>query len=251
MMTLKRCNFDSLFRRSNSVTTLFPFPSISTTSPYSSSNDVSKNKTALTQEELTKINLLLPRLCLSNNLTTAIKLTSTALLTNPPPNCLSFSILIHSLTSLPDMTKSMSLLTILRHTPEAYHHLTPITTMLVTSYMRRKRPKEALKVYQWMLRPGSRCKVESRLLFGVLVGGLCGVGWVLEGLMVLKDMVCSGFLPGARLRDKVCRSLLREARVREAVELDMAFCCCFEDENGESAKKVVEYLDSVIRNWTD
>ncbi|KAJ6428549.1 hypothetical protein OIU84_023883 [Salix udensis] len=124
------------------------------------------------------------------------------------------------------MTTPMSLLTILRHTPQAHSHLSPINTMLITSYIKKKRPKEALKVYNWMLRPGSPCKVE-KIVYCVLVNGLCETGWVLEGLKVLKDMVSVGFLPVGRLKERVYRSLLREARVREAVELDKALCDCF------------------------
>ncbi|CAK7335941.1 unnamed protein product [Dovyalis caffra] len=206
--------------------------------------------TTLTQEEVTRINLLIPRLCLLNHLTTAIQLTTTTLLTNPPPKSLSFSVLVHSLTSQPDMIKPISLLTILRHTPIAHSHLTPITIMLITSYIKKKRPKEALKVYHWILRPGSPCKVE-KIVFSVLVNGFCEFGWVLEGLKVLRDMVSVGFLPIGGLKERVYRSLLREARVREAVELDKALCDCFEDVGGESCKEVIDLLDSLIRNWSE
>ncbi|KAJ6393334.1 hypothetical protein OIU77_022741 [Salix suchowensis] len=144
------------------------------------------------------------------------------------------------------MTTPMSLLTILRHTPQAHSHLSPINTMLITSYIKKKRPKEALKVYNWMLRPGSPCKVE-KIVYCVLVNGLCETGWVLEGLKVLKDMVSVGFLPVGRLKERVYRSLLREARVREAVELDKALCDCFEDVSGDGVKKVIDLLDSLIR----
>ncbi|KAG6791460.1 hypothetical protein POTOM_000581 [Populus tomentosa] len=122
--------------------------------------------------------------------------------------------------------------------------------MLITSYIKKKRPKEALKVYNWMLRPGSPCKVE-KIVFCVLVNGLCEIGWVLEGLKVLKDMVSVGFLPIGGLKERVYRSLLSEARVKEAVELDKALCDCFEDVGGEGDKKVIDLLDSLIRNWSD
>ncbi|GKV24537.1 hypothetical protein SLEP1_g34138 [Rubroshorea leprosula] len=88
---------------------------------------------ALNPEELTKINLLIPRLCLSNHLKIAIQLTTTAL--------------------------------------------------------------------------------NGKHLFqvcGVLVGGLCGAGLVLEGLRVLRDMVKENLRPGEGLR---------EARIWEAMEL--------------------------------
>ncbi|PPS09191.1 hypothetical protein GOBAR_AA11448 [Gossypium barbadense] len=102
----------------------------------------------LTPEEISKINLLLPRLCLFNHLPTAIQLTTTALtLPNPPPDpkSLSLSILIHSLTLQPDLKLPMSLLTRLsrKHPPHPY--LTPISTMLIASYLKKDRPKDALK----------------------------------------------------------------------------------------------------------
>lgn len=105
-------------------------------------------------------------------------------------------------------------------------------------------------MYNWMLRPGSPCKVE-KIVYCVLVNGLCETGWVLEGLKVLKDMVSVGFLPVGRLKERVYRSLLREARVREAVELDKALCDCFEDVSGDGGKKVFDLLDSLIRNWSE
>ncbi|KAJ9183375.1 hypothetical protein P3X46_007238 [Hevea brasiliensis] len=219
----------------------------------SSSSEIEKptnSKLALTQQELTKINLLIPRLCLSDHLSTAIHLTATALLTNPAYKSISFSILIHSLTSQPDMTKSMSLLTILRHTPQAHPHLTRITVMLVSSYVKKKRPKEAYKLYQWMLRPGFPCKVE-KIVYKLLVNGFCECGLILEAFRVLRDMVGVGFVPGSGLRRRVYRSLLREARVWEAVRLDEALRSYFGDANSEGVKKVMELLDSTIGSWTE
>ncbi|EEF34227.1 conserved hypothetical protein [Ricinus communis] len=147
------------------------------------------------------------------------------------------------------MTKPVSLLTILRHTPQAHDYLTPITTMLITSYVKRKRPKEAFKVYQWMLRPGSPCRVE-KIVFLALVNGFCEFGLVLEGLRILRDMVDVGFVPGVRLRRRVYRSLLMEARVREAVELDKALCF-YANGDVDGVSKLRKLLDPVIRNWTE
>ena len=164
-----------LYYRSKSISAAIPLllqqqSYASSTSSSSGSEKLTSSKFTLSQQELTKINLLIPRLCLSNNLTTAIQLATTSLLTDPPHKSISFSILIHSLTSQPDMAKPMSLLTILRHTPQSHAHLTPITTMLVISYVKKKRPKEAFKVYQWMLRPGSPCsKVEKIVFLGFVV----------------------------------------------------------------------------------
>ncbi|KDP43134.1 hypothetical protein JCGZ_26667 [Jatropha curcas] len=252
MKSLKQVNHHLQFLSNPSKPfAIYPFARQFCASSSSSEIEKSKNsELSLTQQELTKINLLIPRLCLSDHLTTAIHLTTTSLLTNPPQKSISFSILIHFLTSQPDMAKSMSFLTILRHTPQVHCHLTPITTMLITSYVKKRRPKEALKVYQWMQRPGSPCKVE-RIVYEVLVNRFCGFGLVLEGLRILKDMVAVGFVPKNGLRRTVYRSLLREARVGKAVELNEALYGCFEDDNGEGVKKVRELLDSIIGNWTE
>ncbi|WCJ33267.1 hypothetical protein M5689_014641 [Euphorbia peplus] len=202
------------------------------------------------EQELIKINLLIPRLCLSGHLTTAIHLTTTPLLYSnppPPPTSISFSILIHSLTSQPDMAKCMSLLTILRHNPQAHPCLTSITTLLITSYVKKKRPKEALKVYQWTLRPGSPCKVEKRG-YEVMVIGFCDLGLKFEALRVLRDMVHVGFVPGGGLRSRVYRSLLMDARVIEAVDFNRVLGSCSRDFDAE---KLLELLDSMIRSWAN
>ncbi|XP_038689070.1 pentatricopeptide repeat-containing protein At1g06580-like [Tripterygium wilfordii] len=208
---------------------------------------------SLTQHELNKINLLLPRLCLANNnnhLHTATNLTVAALLTNPPSNSISFSFLIHSLTSLPDLTLSKSLLNRLKHSPPTHPHLTPITTKLIASFLKKGRPMEALKVYNWMIRSGFPCKVEP-VVFGVLVNGFCEKELLLEALKVLKDMTELGFAPNPKLRERVFRSLLREARIREAQQLNEGLRDCVEDGGGEGLKKVIVLLDQIIANWTE
>ncbi|XP_022762570.1 pentatricopeptide repeat-containing protein At1g12775, mitochondrial-like [Durio zibethinus] len=193
-------------------------------------NTKPKKFPTLTLEEVCKINLLIPRLCLSNHLTTAVHLTTMALLTISPPNpkSLSLSILIHSLTLRPDMKLSMSLLTRLTRIPQPhpYPHLTPISTMLIASYLKRDRPKDAFKVYSWMLRPGFPCNcMVDKTAYGILVGGLCASGSLLEGLRVLRDMLRVHLLPGEGLRKKVVRSLLREARVKEAKAFEELLPC--------------------------
>ncbi|CAN1810038.1 Pentatricopeptide repeat-containing protein At4g20090 [Linum perenne] len=225
---------------------------LTTISPLSSLSSTTTTETqpipTLTDGEITKINLLIPRLCTTpNSLPTAIHLITTALLTNPPPNSLSLSIFIHSLTSEPDMAKPMSLLTVLRHNPSAHSYQSPIASMLISSYLKRDRPREALKVYHWMIRPGSLCKVEKSV-YGVLVHGFCKLGLAFDSLKVLRDMVGVGLLPGDGLRMMVKRNLLWEARVCEAVELDAALSGCID---GEGFEKVINLLDSLIGNWKE
>ncbi|KAJ4838720.1 hypothetical protein Tsubulata_023242 [Turnera subulata] len=240
---------------SSSSSSSVPSSSQSSSSSYttsSSSSNEKPNPTTLTQQDLTKINLLIPRLCLTDHLNKAIHLTTTALLSTPPPPpaSLSLSILAHSLASQPDMSLPMSLLTVLRHHPQSHPHLTPLTTLLLTSYIKRNRRREALKVYHWMLRPGSPCRV-GKTVYGVLVPGLCRAGWVLEALRVLRDMLALGFVPVGGLRERVYRSLLMEARVKQAVDLDKALCSCAGDANADSVKNAIALLDSIIEDWSE
>ncbi|KAI5332401.1 hypothetical protein PRUPE_4G119000 [Prunus persica] len=208
---------------------------------------------SLTQEEHTKINLLLPRLCLLNHLDTATHLTITALLTNPPLKSLSLSILIHSFTSQPDMARPMSLLTRLRHNPPSHPYLTPITTMFIASYFKKNKPKEALKMFNWLVRPGSPCVLDERVC-EVLVNGFCKNGMVLEALKVLRAMLSTNIVPGCDLKKWVYKVLLREARIKEAVELNEALGCVGDREKGdesECVKKVLALLDHMIGNWAE
>ncbi|PRQ30145.1 putative pentatricopeptide [Rosa chinensis] len=230
-----------------------PFSSSSTIDSITSTKPTQTQTQTLTQEDLTNINLLLPRLCLSGHLDTSTHLTITALLTNPPLHSLSLSILIHSFTSQPDMARPMSLLTRLRHNPPSHSYLTPITTMLIASYFKRKRPREALKLFNWMVRPGSPVVLDERVC-GVLVGGFCRNGMVLEALNVLRAMLGASIVPGCNLRKWVYRGLLREARIREALELNEALDCVGDSEKGcvsEGFRKVLALLDHMIDKWTE
>ncbi|KAL4614363.1 hypothetical protein ACB092_07G049100 [Castanea dentata] len=220
-------------------------PSTATTTATTTAN------ASLTQEQFTKINLLLPRLCLSNHLSTAIHLTTTALLTNPPPKSLSFSILIHSLISQPNMALSMSLLTFLKHNPKiSQTHLSDLTTMLIASYFKHHKAREAFKVFNWMVRPGSPCVLDLKVC-GILVNGFCRKGMVFEALKVLRGMVGVNLVPGRDLGKWVYRGLLREARIREAMELNEALGLVLDVSGDEAMKKVLGLLDHIIGNWTE
>ncbi|OMO94660.1 hypothetical protein COLO4_16225 [Corchorus olitorius] len=124
--------------------------------------------------------------------------------------------------------------------------------MLIASYLNKGRPKDGFKVYKWMLRPGSPCTID-KATYEIMVGGLCSSGLVLEGLMVLKNMLESKvpLLPGDGLRKKVIRSLLREARVKEAMAFQELLPCSIEFGGVEGLSKAVDLLDRLIGNWTD
>ena len=121
--------------------------------------------------------------------------------------------------------------------------------MLIASYLKKGRPKDAFKVYNWMLRPGSPCNyMVDKAAFGILAGGLCASGLVLEGLRVLRDMLRVHLLPGEGLRKKVVRSLLREARIKEAKAFEELLPCIgFVG----GLNKALDLLDHHTGNWTN
>ncbi|XVE48425.1 hypothetical protein DITRI_Ditri01bG0001400 [Diplodiscus trichospermus] len=253
MKTLKLQQFQFLFRVSTSLQYILS-SSFSTVPNLSDTclNTKPKKFPTLTQEEACKINLLIPRLCLSNHITTAIQLATAALLTNPSPTpkSPSLSFLVHSLALHHDLKLSISLLTLLSRIPQAHPHprLSPIFTMLIASHLKQGRPKDAFKVYNWMQRPGSPCNcMVNKAVYGILVGGLCASGLVLEGLRVLRDMLRVNLLPEEGLRTKVVRSLLREARIKEAKAFEKLWPCigCV-----GGLHKGLDLLDQYIGNWT-
>ncbi|XP_022137315.1 pentatricopeptide repeat-containing protein At3g22470, mitochondrial-like [Momordica charantia] len=196
-----------------------PFYSSSSISDSESASVASKTNTTLTQDELTKINLLLPRLCLHSHHSTAITLLDAALLTNPSLQSLPLSILAHSLASQSDFTHAMSLLTRLKHHRNANLYSSPIITMLIHSYCKRRKFREALKIFHWMGRPGSPCNPDEKV-YATLIAGLCRHGMVLDALKVLRNMIGSNLVPDSNLRNWVFRSLLREAMIGEAMEFN-------------------------------
>ncbi|XP_060962329.1 pentatricopeptide repeat-containing protein At5g64320, mitochondrial-like, partial [Cannabis sativa] len=174
----------------------------------------SPSSSSSSSKPVTEINLLLPRLCLSNQLNTATHLAITALLTNPPLDAISLSALLDSLASQSDITMPMSLLTRLRRSPMFQHHVAPINNTLVAAYFRKGQLKEAIKVFNWMLRSGSPFKLVEKFC-GILVDEFCRSGMVLKALKVLRAMVAADICPHGELRKVVYRGLLREARIRE------------------------------------
>ncbi|KAM1094298.1 hypothetical protein ACFX2B_009195 [Malus domestica] len=207
----------------------------------------------LTQEDLTKINLFLPRLCLLNHFDTATHLTITALIANPPLESVSLSVLIHSFTSQPDLARPMLLLTRLKHNLPSHPHLMPIATMLIASYFKKNRSRKAFKMFSWLVRPRSQCVLDERV-HEVLVNGFCRKRMVCEGLKVLRAMLGANIVLRGDGRKWVYRGLLREARIKEAVELNEALGCVRVGANGdesEGVKKVLALLDHMIFSCTD
>ncbi|XP_038876976.1 pentatricopeptide repeat-containing protein At3g22470, mitochondrial-like [Benincasa hispida] len=224
--------------------------SISDSAPASASIASEPNTTLTHDELITKINLLLPRLCFYNHHSTAIALLDATLLTNPSLQSLPLSILSHSLASQSDFALTMSLLTRLNHHRNALLYSTPIITMLIFSYSKRRKSKDALKIFHWMLRPGSPCKPDERV-YNTLIAGLCRKGMTLDALKVLRNMVNSNLVPDCDLRNWVFRCLLREAMIGEAMELNETLNFVGDQNTSDHLRKVSELLDRIITNWID
>lgn len=142
------------------------------------------------------------------------------------------------------MADSMSLINRLRHNPASQSSLPPVTLTLIDSYLNKQRPKEALKLLNWMLRPDFVSPPDA-YLFRVLVSGLFGCRAGLEGLKALREMVRAGFAPEPDLREVVYRGLLKVAMVREASALDQALV------ESDGFDRAFKLLDEFISNWED
>ncbi|XP_059285221.1 uncharacterized protein LOC132038586 [Lycium ferocissimum] len=251
MISIQRLRFLS----SPSFLSRFTPNSLPFTSSFSSSPNAQIEHTtsttatpSLTQEEITQINLLIPRLCSSNHLKEAANLISTAFLTNPSLESLSISIFIHRLSLEHDLTQSMYFLNSLKYTPKTQSFLLPICKMLVSLYFREREAKKALKIFHWVSRPDFPCVVDYGFC-AVLVNGFCKNDMVVEGLKVLRVMVFGNLKVGGEVRMLVYRSLLREARIKEAQELNEALKCVVNGDKGN--EEVVALLDSIISNWIE
>ncbi|XP_058096173.1 uncharacterized protein LOC131241371 [Magnolia sinica] len=236
--------------------TLLPTPF---SKPASSSLSTHQNplppQPSLSPQQLTQINLLIPRLCQRPDHLPHVArlLDSILLLPNPPPlTSLSLPILIHSLTSSSDISLSMSLLTRLGRNPRAGPHLLPIAHLLLASYLRARKPRDAMSIFRWMSRPeNSQWGKVNGSTYGMAVTGFCRNGRTLEALKVLRGMVSAGVAPEEDVRGWVYRSLLREARVKEAVELDGALGRVREGGKGGDRDAAVELMDQMVRDWRE
>ncbi|KAK7329381.1 hypothetical protein VNO77_23544 [Canavalia gladiata] len=222
-------------------------------SPFSSSSSSSSpnsQTSTLTESEVREINLLIPRLCESNELPTALRLTTTALLANPSLHSLSLSPLIHSLTSQPDLTHTMSLLTHLFHTPLSHPYIHPISLSLLSSYLHNRIPNHALKIFRWLQRPLSPC-LPDPAIYEVLIPGLCSNGLLLDALKALGDMLDThaSSVPSSHSKDSVYRALLREARVNQALEFNAALKSLSTD--GEGKERVLLLLQRLVAQFTE
>ncbi|TQD84075.1 hypothetical protein C1H46_030397 [Malus baccata] len=123
----------------------------------------------------------------------------------------------------------------------------PIATMLIASYFKKNRSREAFKMFNWLVRPGSQCVLDERVC-EILVNGFCRKGMVCEGLKVLRAMLGVNIVPGGDGRKWVYRGLLREARIKEAVELNEALGCGRVGANGDESEGVKKKGAAKIKN---
>ncbi|KAF5199362.1 hypothetical protein FRX31_011046 [Thalictrum thalictroides] len=144
----------------------------------------------------------------------------------------------------------MSLLNRLKHNPTSHFALPHINKLLITSYLKKQKFKEAMKIFGWISRPDSPCEVDV-MLYRIVVKGLCRNYMTVEALRVVKKMVEDKVEVGSDLRDWVYRSLLREARIMEANELNEALNCDLVNGGDEDLQKVLGLLEQMINNWTE
>ncbi|CAL9103594.1 unnamed protein product [Musa acuminata var. zebrina] len=206
-----------------------------------------KPSAALTEDEVAEIRSLVPRLCDAGRHDAAVRLLTTALLTDTPIDVLPIAVLAERVSSLPDMVAAMSFLTALRCHPRCHSPL-PFCSALLSSYFRGRRFKEASKVLSWLLRPDSPYRPDAAV-YGIAVEGFCKLRRLLAALRAMKEMVADGISPGSELRVSVYMGLLREARIDEARELDAALKAV--EEGGEGFDSALELLDRIIREWEE
>ncbi|KAK8966865.1 hypothetical protein KSP40_PGU015628 [Platanthera guangdongensis] len=205
----------------------------------------------LSKNELAELRNLLPSLCDTGHPLDAVRLLDAALLAAPPLSSLPLPDLTDRLCSLPDMTATMALLTALRFNPRRPSPL-PFCAMMLSSYFRRRRLREAAKVFAWLCRADSPCRPDIKI-YGIAVRGFCERARAFEAVRVAREMVRDEVVLTVDLRVLLCHALLREARVQEALDLDSAINMVGEagDGHGDRIDGVVELLDSMIKDWED
>ncbi|KAJ6852400.1 uncharacterized protein M6B38_255505 [Iris pallida] len=207
----------------------------------------SSSSSILTPEELSEIHSLTHRLCDANRLHDAVRLLDASLLALPSPSSLPVPVLVDRLSSDPSLAPSMSLLTSLRHNPNALPSsaLPSCSALLLSSFLRKRRFAHAWKLFSWFLRGDgdSPCRPHDEM-YRIAVAGFCA-GWrAREGVRAAREMVRDGLGVGEEERRWLRRSLLREARVDEALEVDAAVAAGDGEEIGR-------LLDRIIRDWQD
>ncbi|PKA49536.1 Pentatricopeptide repeat-containing protein [Apostasia shenzhenica] len=205
----------------------------------------------LTDAELAELRHLLPGLCDAGHPLDAVRLLDAALLTAPSLSALPLPDLADRLSSLPDMSGTMALLTALRYHPRRPSPL-PFCSLFLSAYFRCRRLREAAKVFAWLCRADSPCRPDIEI-YKTAILGFCERGMALEAVKVVREMVNDGMIPAEEFRILVCHSLLREARVTEAQELDSVIRTAGESDTGnrDGIDAVAKLLDRTIRSWEE
>ncbi|KAI0507174.1 hypothetical protein KFK09_013295 [Dendrobium nobile] len=210
-----------------------------------------ESTTILSDHELSEVRQLLPALCDAGHPLDAVRLLAAALLADPPLSSLPLADLADRLTSFPDMSASMALLTTLRFHPRRPCPL-PFCSLIISSYFRRRRLREAAKVFAWLCRIDSPCRPDMEI-YRIAVRGFCEGGRALEAVRVVKEMARDGMLPTEEIRILLCLVLLREARVQEGLDFDDAVRKAGEGDggDGDGIAGVTELLDRIIKDWEE
>lgn len=179
----------------------------------------------ITAGDLTEINLLVPRLLDAGRQSEATRLVVTSLLLRPPLPSLPLPLLVRRLAAHPATAPAFALLTALRRAgPHCHYALPSAYRILAAAYLRDRRLKDALKVFDHMSRlRGVVAGLPGEEDYGAMIRGIAGGGGRAEEVMrVFGKMVGDGVAVAPAVRERVVGCLLREARVREAEELEQA-----------------------------
>ncbi|KAG0485425.1 hypothetical protein HPP92_009504 [Vanilla planifolia] len=207
----------------------------------------SQSTAVLTDAELGELRTLLPSLCDAGRPLDAVRLLDSALLAAPPLSSLPIPELTDRLSSLPDMSFSIRLLDALRNHPRRPSPL-PFCAILLSSYFRRRRLREAAKVFAWLCQGDSPCRPDMEI-YGAAIQGFCERGRPFEAMRVAREMATDGMIPPEELRVLLCQGLLREARVEEALDLDSAIRRAVDGDDGIHG--LTQLLDRMIRDWQE
>ncbi|KAJ4792125.1 hypothetical protein LUZ62_043371 [Rhynchospora pubera] len=201
----------------------------------------------LSPSALTSISTLLPRLISSDQLPVASRLLSASLLL-PPPHP-SFHPLSSLLSSLPDLTPTLSLLNSVRYHPLKPSPL-PLFPPLLSSFLTSRSHKDSSKIFFWLCRSDSAHRPDENV-YHLALRGFCKLDRMLEVLRVLREMASDEVVVGEEMRELVYRGLLQDARIEGARELDLVLRCLDENRSGDGFEKAWKLLDRLISEWED
>ena len=118
--------------------------------------------------------------------------------------------------------------------------------MTLEIYLNNGKLNNALKVFAFMRRKNSLCKIEGGLC-GKMVGVLCHHGRLMEAMKVVREMV-GGCGIMEEVRESIYMGFLHDARVREGKEVDEVLRKVVEGDE-EACGRALVVIDRILMNW--